>query len=155
MLFRSAPSRWVRRWEARKVRWSIRVTLQRIDWRGHSMASRGRALTPAQLKSAGLNGAAALSRAWKVKKQHRGVYTGGKWQVVPALPASLKEALGSPAERQHRLLDGLLFSLCDGDVSVAGPHGRAYSHAAGALRPVEARRCGRWQRCTRRLIFRV
>ena len=29
-----------------------------------------------------------------------------------------KEALGSPAERQHRLLDGLLFSLCDGDVSV-------------------------------------
>ena len=81
-------------------------------------------LTPAQLKSAGINGAGALSRAWKVKKQHRGVYTGGKWQVIPSLPPTLHEALshehgiGGDATQNQQPLDGLLFCLCDGDVSV-------------------------------------
>jgi hypothetical protein len=46
-----------------------------------------------QLKTAQATGAAKLSRAWRVSKQHRGVYTGGKWQVVPTLPLKLAETL--------------------------------------------------------------
>ena len=80
-----------------------------------------------QLKTAQATGAAKLSRAWRVSKQHRGVYTGGKWQVVPTLPLKLAETL----DQDHQIteestttissedeLDGLLFCLCDGDVSV-------------------------------------
>ena len=82
-----------------------------------------------QLKTAQATGAAKLSRAWRVSKQHRGVYTGGKWQVIPTLPPRLQETLNqeqssssssndSNDSSDSNELDGLIFSLCDGDVSV-------------------------------------
>ena len=76
---------------------------------------------PSALKTSQAAGASKLSRAWRVSKQHRGIYTGGKWQCVPTLPLRLAETLDQDnikTSNKTSELDGLVFSLCDGDVSV-------------------------------------